>query len=156
MVETEKSAGFIVFRIEKGIRKYLLLYKKASGIYRESWGFPKGWTEKGESELETAKRETAEEAGIKDLEVIPGFKETVKFFFKKEGKMIAKTVVWFLGETKQVKAEVSWEHKEADWFDYESSMQKLTFKTDKEVLQKAEEFMKPKKMQSNFLGPKNQ
>jgi 8-oxo-dGTP pyrophosphatase MutT (NUDIX family) len=152
MVETEKSSGFIVFRVEKGIRKYLLLYKPASGIYRESWGFPKGWAEKGENDLATARRETEEEAGIKDLEVIPGFKETVKFFFKKDGKMIAKTVVWFLGETKQVKAEVSWEHKEADWFVYDEALTKLTFKTDKDVLKTAEEFLKkPRSDLSKFV-----
>ncbi len=152
MVETEKSAGFIIFRIENGIRKYLLLHKSASGIYKESWGFPKGWAEKGESELETAKRETAEEAGITDLEVIPSFKETVKFFFKKEGKMIAKTVVWFLGESKQTEAKVSWEHKEADWFVYEEAFTKLIFKTDKDVLKKAEDFLrKPRSDLSKFI-----
>ena len=140
MAETEKSAGFIVFRVEKGVRKYLLLHKSASGIYKESWGFPKGWIEKEEKEIEAATRETAEESGITELKVIPGFKERVKFFYKREGKMIAKTVVWFLGETSQ-EAKVSWEHKDADWLVYENALAKLNFKTDKEVLQKAEEFL---------------
>ena len=152
MVESEKSAGFIVFRTEKGERQYLLLHKPASGIYKESWSFPKGLIEKGENDLATARRETEEEAGIKELEVIPGFKETAKFFYKKEGKMVAKTVVWFLGETSQKEAKVSFEHKEPGWFVYEEALNKLTFKTDKEVLKKAEEFLKkPRSDLSKFI-----
>lgn len=152
MAETEKSAGFIVFRIENGERKYLLLHKQASGIYKESWSFPKGLIEKDENDLATARRETEEEAGIKDLEVIPGFKEIVKFFYKKEGKMVVKNVIWFLGETKQKEAKVSFEHKEPGWFAYETALKKLTFKTDKDILKKAEEFLKkPRSDLSKFF-----
>lgn len=141
MVEREESAGFVVFRLEGSVRKYLLLHKPATGIYKEAWAFPKGLVEKGESELETAKRETAEEAGIKELKVISGFKETVKYFYRREDQMVAKTVVWFLGQTENAKAKVSFEHKEAGWFSYDEAQQRLTFKSDKEVLKKAEKYL---------------
>ncbi len=68
----ELSAGAIVFRREKEI-KYLLLYKEASNNYKESWDFPKGNVEKDEDEIETAKREVKEEAGIEDINLIKGF-----------------------------------------------------------------------------------
>jgi len=152
MVETEKSAGFIVFRIENGIRKYLLLYKPASEQYRESRGFPKGLIEKGENDLATARRETEEEAGIKDLKVIPSFKEKVHFFYKREGKLISKDVIYFLGQTEQEKAKVSYEHKDYEWLTFDQAIQKLTSKSDKEVFQKAEEFMKkPRSDLSKFI-----
>ena len=44
----EVSAGGIIFRRDKEI-KYLLLHKEASNNYKESWDFPKGNVEKGES-----------------------------------------------------------------------------------------------------------
>ena len=152
MVETEKSAGFIVFRIENGIRKYLLLHKPANEKYRESWGFPKGLIEKSENDLATARRETKEEAGIKDLEAIPGFREKVHFFYKREGKLVSKDVIYFLGETEQKEAKVSYEHKDYEWLAFDQATQRLTSKSDKEVFQKAEEFMKkPRSDLSKFV-----
>ena len=152
MAESEKSAGFIVFRTEKGERRYLLLHKPASGIYKESWSFPKGLIEKGENDLATARRETEEEAGIKELEVIPGFKEKIHFFYKREGKLVSKDVIYFLGKTEQEKAKVSYEHKDSEWLPYEPAIEKLTSKSDKEVLKKAEEFLKkPKSDLSKFI-----
>jgi len=149
MVETEKSAGFIVFRLENSTRKYLLLHKPASEHYKESWGFPKGWVEKAEDLLTTAKRETVEEAGISDLQVFPEFKETVKFFYKREGKLVAKYVTYFLGKTENAQAKVSFEHAGFDWLPYDEASKRLTSKSDREVLRKAEEFLKKPKSDLN-------
>ena len=81
----EKSAGCIVYTQEKKKQLYLLLYKKASDHYKESWGFPKGWVEKGEEDRETAIRETKEESGLTDVQILPGFVKKIHFFYKKEG-----------------------------------------------------------------------
>ena len=56
---TEKSAGAVVYRIEKDRIKYLLLYKKKHLQYNESWDFPKGGVEE-DSEIDTVKREVKE------------------------------------------------------------------------------------------------
>lgn len=149
MTTYEKSAGCVVYREEKGKRIYLLLYKKASDHYKEAWGFPKGWVEKNEDEKETAIRETKEESGIKDLQILPGFREKVHFFFKKEGQMVSKDVTYFLAKTEQTETKVSWEHKEVGWFDYEGALNRITFKTDKDVLQKAENYLK-KELKNNL------
>ena len=59
--EPTRSAGVVVVRRERGTWRLLLLR-----AYRD-WDFPKGLVEEGEDPLETARRETAEEAGITRL-----------------------------------------------------------------------------------------
>ncbi len=138
----EKSAGIVLFRGEGKKRMYLLLYKPDSLGYNESWDFPKGWIEKHETEAEAAAREAKEEAGIIKLRIIPKFKETVVYFYKNnKGKLVHKTVIWFLAETKQEKAKVSWEHKSYKWFSYEEAVKTATFRTTKQIIKKAEEFL---------------
>ncbi|MCF8062721.1 MAG: NUDIX domain-containing protein [Deltaproteobacteria bacterium] len=60
--EPIRSAGVVVVRREGGEWRLLLLR-----AYRD-WDFPKGLVEEDEDPLETARRETAEEAGITRLE----------------------------------------------------------------------------------------
>ena len=61
----EKSAGAIIYRMENGVAQYLLLhYTPSSKGKRGQWGFAKGHVEAGETEIQTAKREIAEETGI--------------------------------------------------------------------------------------------
>ncbi|MGB9675069.1 MAG: bis(5'-nucleosyl)-tetraphosphatase [Candidatus Nanoarchaeia archaeon] len=137
----EKSAGFVIFRKEKNLRYYLLLYKAASGIYSESWSFPKGLIEKGESELETAKREVAEETGLKKLKLEEGFKQKIHYFYKKDNDFVSKDVIYFLAKTQTKKVKISWEHAGYAWLPYKEALARLTFKTDKQVLVAAEKFL---------------
>ena len=130
----EKSAGAIVFMREGGKVKFLLLKKT------DFWDMPKGNVEKGEDELETAKREAKEEAGLDDLKFMDGFKEKVHYFYRREGQTVSKDVIFFLAETKMKDVKVSWEHKGYEWMDYEKALP-LMKKGQKEVLQKAYEFL---------------
>jgi len=128
-----------VFRKEGGKIYYLLLHYDLG-----HWGFPKGHIEKGEKTEKTAQREVAEETGIKRIEFIPGFKETIKYFFKKEGKNIFKIVVFFLAQTKTKKVKISWEHKGYKWLPYKEALKQLTYKNAKEILKKANNFLSGK------------
>jgi bis(5'-nucleosidyl)-tetraphosphatase len=47
-------------------------------------------------------------------------------------------------ETHTAKVELSYEHIGSDWLPYQRSMEKLTFKNAKDVLTKANEFLKTK------------
>ena len=91
---SEKSVGAIIFLKDKEV-KYLLLHYESG-----HWDYVKGHVEKGESEEETLLREAKEEAGLMDLKIIDGFKEKIKYFFKADGKLISKEVVFYLAETK--------------------------------------------------------
>lgn len=137
----EKSAGAIVFRKENNEIKYLLIQYEAG-----HWGFPRGLIEKGESLQETARREITEETNLQDLKLLPGFQETIKYFFKFEGENILKFVTYFLAETEEEKIELSFEHQNFVWLSYEQTLEKLSFKNAKTVLEKAHLFLQQKSM----------
>ena len=129
----EKSSGIILFT-ENGERLYLLLHYAAG-----HWDFPKGHIEAGESEIEAARREAEEETGIKDVDLIDGFKEKIEYHFKRGEKTVHKEVTFFLGRTtSHPKAHLSNEHIGYEWLPYEVALKKLTFDTAKRLLKKAE------------------
>ena len=136
----EKSAGAIVFRRNKKIKYLLIQYGWGH------WEFPRGLIEEGESLEDTARREIKEEVGIEDIRFISGFKEWIKFFFKLKGKNIMKIATFLLAETKTEKVKLSYEHKDYDWLDYEEALDRLTFENSKEILKKANEFLKKHKL----------
>ena len=139
----EKSAGAVIFRKEGNKIYYLLLhYPSNAKAPREYWDFPKGHIEKGEKIEETVKREVKEETGLKDIKLIEGFKEWIKYFFKFKGKNIFKIVTFFLAETKTKTVKVSFEHIGFKWLPYEEAIEKLTFKNAKDILKKANDYLK--------------
>jgi 8-oxo-dGTP pyrophosphatase MutT (NUDIX family) len=135
----EISAGAIVFRRDaRGQPFYLLLhYPSSPKTKREYWDFPKGHIEKGETEVETVKREVQEETGIKDLAILTGFKETISYMFQAKGQKIFKTVVFFLGETHQKEVKISPEHLAYIWLPFEKALLQLKFPNAKKLLRKA-------------------
>jgi len=138
----EKSAGAVIFRKENDKPFFLLLhYPSSAKAPKDYWDFPKGHIEKGENEIETARREVEEETGLKDIEFIEGFKETIKYFFKFEGKNILKFVTFYLAETKTKNVRVSFEHLGYEWLPYEKALKKLTYKNAKEILKKANDYL---------------
>ena len=137
----EKSIGAIVYRKEEGKILYLLLYKKAHNKFKEAWNFSRGLIEKGEYEKQTAIREIEEETGLNELEFKDGFKAKIHFFYRRDGLNISKDVIYFLAETKNKNIKISHEHNDFSWLTFENALSKLTFKNDKEVLRKANDFL---------------
>lgn len=151
----EKSAGAIIFRKEGDKIIYLLLHYAPSEPGKHGhWGFAKGHVEQGETEEETMTREVAEETGIKDLKIIAGFKELEKYFFKrsyglkgearKKAPWVFKLVVFFIAKTHQKDIKISDEHVNFAWLPFEDALKKISFKNSKELLKKANEFIKRK------------
>ena len=135
----ERSAGAVVFHENKS-RKYLLL--KYAGKEHEYWDFVKGNIEKNENEKETVVRELKEETGIDNVDFIVGFKEKIHFFYKRDDKLISKDVVFYLLKTDETKVKISFEHIGYDWLEYEKALKQATFKNAKDILKKAEAFLK--------------
>lgn len=143
----EKSAGAIIFRKENNETYYLLL-KYRSG----HWEFPRGHIEAGESEEQAARREVREETSIKDLKIVPGFKEYTKFLFKKtynlkpeekkKAPWVFKLITFYVAQTIEKEVRLSEENTAFLWLPYEQALKKLTYKPAKEVFKKANDFLK--------------
>ena len=101
------------------------------------WDFVKGKIEQGETLHQTAVRETKEETGISDLEFVEGFEEKINYNFQFEGELIQKEVVFFLAKTKTHTVNVSHEHLDYTWLDYEHALEKVTYLNAKNILSKA-------------------
>ncbi len=130
------SAGGVVFRITNENLLFLLLgFKK-----RKIWCLPKGLIEKGESEVEAAQREVEEETGINDIKLIDKI-GAISYKFWLRGRRYHKTVHFYLFETKQETARVSWEHDTCDWFNYEAAHIMLTYPKEEEILKKGYEII---------------
>jgi 8-oxo-dGTP pyrophosphatase MutT (NUDIX family) len=88
MAPRKLAAGAVVFRrTENGVRLLVLRAYK-------NWDFPKGMVEPGESELDAARRECAEETGLAELDFPFGdaHRDTVPY----AGGKVAR---YFLAET---------------------------------------------------------
>lgn len=132
----EKSCGAVICNKKDGIYRYLLLHYEAG-----HWDFVKGNVEPNESEKETVLRELKEETGIVDAKFIGNFRAEIEYFYRRQGEMVRKEVVFFLSETNTEKVEISFEHTGYIWLDYERAMEKLTFKNAKEVLKKVHAYL---------------
>jgi len=138
----ERSAGAIIVRQENNKNLFLLLnYQSGSRRPRPYWDFPKGHIEKGETLEDTVRREVEEETGIGKIEIVPGFKQTIKYFFKADNKTIFKTVVFFLAKTREKEVKISDEHIGFKWLSFEESLKQVNYKNAKDILKKADEFL---------------
>lgn len=87
----EKSCGVVPYRMYDGQVQYLLLMQ-----HNGTWSFPKGHTEPGETELETALRELQEETGL-SAELIPQSRASLVYPLS---ELIHKELVLYLGEVR--------------------------------------------------------
>jgi len=130
----EKSAGAVVFcKTPADKIEYLLLEYRAG-----HWAFPKG---------------LREETGIADFDLMAGFKETEKYFFKvkydyqikergwRKGEGVLKFVTYFLAEAKSKDVRLSFEHEDFAWLEFAEALEKITYKGAREILKKAEQFL---------------
>lgn len=143
----ETSAGAIIYRIDGKKPKYLLLHY-GSG----HWDFVKGHIEGKETEEQTLRREAAEESGLADLRIIPGFMEKISYFYRKEGKTVPKDVIFLLAETATAEKDVklSFEHSGYKWLEIEEAVKKVTYDSSREVLKKADKFLRENSKQKRL------
>jgi len=151
-MNVEKAAGIIFFRRAKNKILYLVIRSSRIGPYKytengkeksksEFWDFPKGLLEKGEKGEDAALREAKEETEIENFKMLGGFKETVKYFTKRDGKTTLKFIAMFLAETKTTKIKLSWEHDKYEWLEFKNGYNKISRLEMKTALKKADEFL---------------
>jgi bis(5'-nucleosidyl)-tetraphosphatase len=132
----ERSAGAVVFRRVQDSPLYLLLKYPAG-----HWDLPKGNIEEGEKPMDTMVREVREETGIADLRVVPGFERKIEYFYRRNGKKVHKTVVFFLAETSLEEVTISFEHQAYGWFDFQDAMKTVTYPNAKKLIKEGEAFI---------------
>jgi bis(5'-nucleosidyl)-tetraphosphatase len=142
----ERSAGAVIFRREGKEIFYLLLHYEGVSHRgdKDYWDLAKGHIEKGEALEDTVRREVKEETGLENIEIVSGFKETIKYFFRWDGKNILKFVTFYLAETKTREIKISDEHIGFEWLPYGAAVEKLSFKNAKNILKKADGFFSGK------------
>ena len=106
------------------------------------WAFPKGHAEVGETPVQTAKRELAEETGLTEFLV----DEKITFFEEyevlKNGDKIPKTVTYFPAVVTDVTVVVQKsEIKDFGWFTFEDAQQRVTFDVTKKLLQELKPYL---------------
>lgn len=155
----EKSVGAVVFRRENNQTKYLLLNHG-----EDYWNFPKGHTEEKETDEETLRREIEEETGLTDIKTWPSFKRRAFYFYQAKGREkaerksqgkainIFKKVIFYLAEAKNQEVRVSSEHIGFAWLKFEEALEKLQYKSSKNLLQQARKELKKYFAKKESLG----
>lgn len=127
------AAGGIVWRQtnSSGDLEFLILQHK----YGKYWSFPKGRQIKGETYLDTAKREIHEETGISEFKLLEKFSKSIKYFVRRGKRFIPKEVRYFLVQfSKTVEINLSAEHIAYKWLKFDDAISQITHDNSKELL----------------------
>ncbi|MBD3247630.1 DUF814 domain-containing protein [Candidatus Pacearchaeota archaeon] len=148
-----KALFLLVYsRTKKGF-EYLILKRK---LHWKGWEFPKGGVEDSERDnMKTIKRELKEETGLKPLWV-KDFKISGKYKYEKElsDRMgyIGQTYHLYAIKVKKEKPSIDTkEHSKAEWVNYKTAMDRLTWDDQKKCLKKVNEWLKKMKFREMEL-----
>ena len=136
------SVGGVIIA-QKNSTFYILLLRDKS----KNWTFPKGLLEKGEDYATTALREIQEEVGLTKLKLIKEL-SPIKYFYRWEGKLVHKTVFYFLCQgdlLKKPKPQRAEGIMDARWFEFDKAKELIGYKkTNSQVLQQVQKYLTSK------------
>jgi 8-oxo-dGTP pyrophosphatase MutT (NUDIX family) len=125
----ELAAGAVVVEAKK--RRFLVLHEPAE----DRWCFPKGHVEPGETLLQAARREVAEECGLASLDFRAELGEVAyRFYQPNRDRNVFKTAVYFLAFTPQTQTKLESIFDEARWEAAPAAERLLKFETDRRML----------------------
>ncbi len=101
------------------------------------WGFPKGHSDEGETPYQAAVRELSEETGLSVKKIIIQEPLLERYHFRSQGKMISKTVTYFIAEVNE--GEVTLQTEEVEdfrWVPLVSAENEVTYDQAKSLCRK--------------------
>jgi 8-oxo-dGTP pyrophosphatase MutT (NUDIX family) len=133
----ETSAGGVVVRGEPGFEQVIVIVPvRRAPNGKRVLGLPKGHLDPGENALQAALREVREEAGVlaEPLEQLGD----VRYWYRRDGRTIAKSVVFFLfryvsGDTADHDDEV----EQARWIDLREALTELSYEGERGMIARA-------------------
>lgn len=134
---TERSAGAVIFSTKYARDVNFLLLRYSAG----HWDFPKGNIENGEDETQAACREIREETGIENVIFLKGFERKVTYNYRREQNLVRKEVIFFLAKANSQRVILSNEHIAYSWNKFDNALARLTYKTAKDTLINANDFL---------------
>jgi len=75
------------------------------------------------------------------LDIVPGFRRVIEYFYRRESKNVHKQVVYLLARTADDKVKISFEHQGFGWFSYVDAVKKASYDNSKITLEAAEAFI---------------
>lgn len=149
----EKSCGVVPFHEVDGEIRYLVI--SSAVTKREHWEFPKGGVEEGEREIETALRELREETGVSDVELVPGYREPIRYIYRRAEGLVFKQVVYFLGRVKDPRITPRQEEvKDYRWATFEEAKALLRHGNARELLMRSHAFLTGQPLPPRRAGKK--
>jgi 8-oxo-dGTP pyrophosphatase MutT (NUDIX family) len=144
-LQKQTSAGGVIFKKNENSVQIILISVKNG----QSWGLPKGIVNKGETTEDAALREVSEETGLTGRIIDKLGDINYWYYIKEENIKCRKTVYFYLmeyvsGDTADHDMEVD----KAEWFSLETALEKVSFKGDRNMIEKAIEKLRdfcPKK-----------
>lgn len=134
------TAGCFLVRKRKGTWEIVLIYKKWAED-NQGWVPPKGHVEEGETLEEAAKRETIEETGYKNIEIINTLKTLHIEYPWDDGFMHKKTIHYFLAKLiDDEKQDLILHAKEKsvtvkiEWFSLDEAEEIIMFDDERKIL----------------------
>lgn len=137
------AAGCVVVRrTRKGKPEYLIVHRPRY----DDWSLPKGKVDKGETFLDAALRELREETGITGKK--PRLVGSIGYLTKVGNP---KVVRWWLTEVKKGTFTPNAEVDKVKWLSLEKATRKLTYRNDREVLDRANDMYLAKSAGTVYL-----
>ncbi|XP_014242456.1 bis(5'-nucleosyl)-tetraphosphatase [asymmetrical]-like [Cimex lectularius] len=131
------GAGLVVYRKRGDVLEFLLL----QATKKMHWTPPKGHVEPGEELMETAYRETKEEAGLTcDQLRLTDFKVVLKYITKQKQKEVTYWLAEYIG-TNPNPVVLSHEHKDFKWATLDDALTFVDHENTRNMLSQCQDYL---------------
>lgn len=134
----DKSFGIIPLKQIEGEWQFLVVQPLQGW-----WGFPKGHADADESPVEAAERELLEETGLRIDQFLYPEPLYELYQFRLQGKLIDKTVAYWIASVKGEIRLQKEEMRDACWLPFDQAVVRLTFDGAKELCRQAHKILVP-------------